>query len=83
MTPAPGRTDEWRPGARSQHPWRADYYLVYDRGTDQFSRNYRTRFGAQVSIWWHVHVSSLGGSAFLVPTTGLGTTPEYVDERNT
>lgn len=62
-----------KPVYRNQHterPWRVDYSLAYDGGGSSFSQWYRTRRGARISAWWHMHVRSWGGSAKLVRQGG-------------
>jgi len=51
----------------SDRPWRVDYELIYDDGISQFSRYYRTRFGAKLSAFFEGHFpKSWGGTAILV-----------------
>lgn len=53
-------------GERGKKPWRVDYNLAYDcGGSGPWSKYYRTKTGATVSMWWNKYVASWGGSAVL------------------
>ena len=52
----------------AERPWRVDYDLAYDGGGSRWHKYYRTRWGARISIWRNLNVSSWGGSAVLVWT---------------
>lgn len=57
------------PSKRDPHldrPWRLDCNLVYggDGGgwVEEWSKGYRTLWGARIAAWWHYHIASWGGS---------------------
>ena len=52
----------------TERPWRVDYDLAYDGGGSRWSKHYRTRLGARVSIWRNLYIASWGGSAVLIWT---------------
>lgn len=47
--------------------YRVEYDLAYDGGGSAFEEYYRTKIGARISAFFHLHVRSWGGSADLYP----------------
>ena len=47
--------------------YRMEYDLAYDGGGSAFNEYYKTRWGARIAAFFHLHVLSWGGSAELFP----------------
>lgn len=47
--------------------WGVDFSLAYDGGGSEFTKFYRTKVGAFISIWWKKNVFSWGGTHNLFP----------------
>ena len=48
--------------------YRVDYDLVYDNGSQEFTRYYATKLGARIQVWLNMHLYSWGGEAVLIDT---------------
>ena len=46
--------------------WRVDYHLIYDGGGVEWSKQYRTRWGAKIAAWYNHYIASWGGAVTLV-----------------
>lgn len=47
--------------------YRVHYDVAYDGGGSEFDEYYKTKLGARISAFFHLHFRSWGGSAELYP----------------
>jgi hypothetical protein len=55
----------WRRYPNPNRRWGVNYNLTYDGTSAEWTWYYRTKLSAHIFAWWHVYISSWGGSAVL------------------
>jgi hypothetical protein len=61
------KRDRKRAKQKARANYRVHYNVAYDGGGSEFDEYYKTKLGARIATFFHLHVRSWGGSAELYP----------------